>query len=96
MAAELKGRTIAILAADGVEQVELEQPRDAVVQAGAKTVVLSLDEGEIQAGHGPWTLVDAGLVKGRTLTSYPSLATDIENAGGPGSTRRSTSATAAR
>ncbi len=32
--------------------------------------------------HGPWTLVEAGLVKGRTLTSWPSLKTDIENAGG--------------
>ncbi len=145
MADELKGKTIAILAADGVEQVELEQPRDAVVQAGATAVLLSLEEGSIQAVegdinptdeipvdalvagasvedydalilpggavnpdnlrqdpgavsfvkafadagkpiaaicHGPWTLVEAGLVKGRTLTSYPSLTTDIENAGG--------------
>jgi protease I len=32
--------------------------------------------------HGPWTLVEAGVVKGRTLTSWPSLRTDIENAGG--------------
>lgn len=32
--------------------------------------------------HGPWTLVEAGLVEGRTLTSWPSLKTDIENAGG--------------
>src|SRR5579884_1476451 len=32
--------------------------------------------------HGPWTLVEAGVVKGRTLTSWPSLKTDIENAGG--------------
>jgi protease I len=32
--------------------------------------------------HGPWTLVEAGLVKDRTLTSWPSVATDIENAGG--------------
>lgn len=32
--------------------------------------------------HGPWTLVEAGLVAGRTLTSYPSLRTDITNAGG--------------
>jgi len=31
--------------------------------------------------HGPWTLVEAGVVKGRTLTSYPSLQTDIKNAG---------------
>ena len=32
--------------------------------------------------HGPWTLVEAGVVAGRTLTSYPSLRTDIRNAGG--------------
>jgi protease I len=31
--------------------------------------------------HGPWTLVEAGVVKGRTLTSWPSLQTDIRNAG---------------
>jgi protease I len=33
-------------------------------------------------GHGPWTLVEAALVRGRTLTSWPSLRTDITNAGG--------------
>jgi protease I len=32
--------------------------------------------------HGPWTIVEAGLVRGRTLTSWPSLRTDIRNAGG--------------
>ncbi|WP_294642499.1 type 1 glutamine amidotransferase domain-containing protein [uncultured Aureimonas sp.] len=32
--------------------------------------------------HGPWVLVEAGVVKGRTLTAYPTLKTDIENAGG--------------
>jgi protease I len=32
--------------------------------------------------HGPWTLVEAGVVRGRTLTSFPSLKTDIRNAGG--------------
>jgi protease I len=32
--------------------------------------------------HGPWTLIEAGAVKGRTLTSWPSLKTDIQNAGG--------------
>jgi protease I len=32
--------------------------------------------------HGPWTLVEAGVVRDRTLTSFPSLRTDIENAGG--------------
>src|SRR5579884_722169 len=32
--------------------------------------------------HGPWTLVEAGVVRGRTLTSWPSVRTDIRNAGG--------------
>lgn len=59
---------IAILAADGVEQVELEQPRSAVEQAGATTELLSL--------------VAADVVRGRTLTSCPSIRTDIRNAGG--------------
>ena len=31
--------------------------------------------------HGPWTLVEAGVVAGRTLTSYPSIRTDLRNAG---------------
>jgi protease I len=145
MSDELNGKTIAILAADGVEQVELEQPRDAIAEAGGITVLVSLKTGEIQAMegdiqptvsfavdrvvadvavadfdglllpggtvnpdklrldddavafvrafadagkpiaaicHGPWTLVEAGVVKGRTLTSWPSLQTDIVNAGG--------------
>src|SRR4051794_14242529 len=145
MSDELQGKKIAILAADGVEQVELEQPRQAVEDAGATTELLSLETGEIQAMngdinkgdtftvdkaisdasagdydglllpggtlnpdnlrqdagvisflqeyfkagrpvgvicHGPWTLVEADLVRGRTLTSYPSLRTDIRNAGG--------------
>ncbi|MGI8903602.1 MAG: hypothetical protein ACR2IP_08100 [Solirubrobacteraceae bacterium] len=46
---ELHGRRIAIIAADGVEQVELERPRDAVEQAGATTELLSLQDGDIQA-----------------------------------------------
>jgi protease I len=32
--------------------------------------------------HGPWTLVEADVVRGRTLTSWPSIRTDIQNAGG--------------
>ena len=49
MANELDGMKIAILAADGVEQVELEQPREAVENAGATTELLSIEAGEIQA-----------------------------------------------
>ena len=145
MTGKLEGKRIAILATDGVEQVELTEPRDAVTREGARTEIVSLSEGEIQAMngditpaekftvdkaakqasaadydglimpggtvnadrlrmdpdvrgfvqeifragkpvgvicHGPWTLVEADLVRGRTLTSYPSLRTDIRNAGG--------------
>jgi protease I len=145
MSDSLNGKKIAIIATDGVEQVELVKPRDAVQDAGATTELLSVATGEIQAMnsdiepadtfavdkaivdaspddydglilpggtvnadrlrmdkdvisfvqkffadakpvgvicHGPWTLVEADLVRGRTLTSYPSLRTDIRNAGG--------------
>jgi len=141
---ELQGKRIAFLAADGVEKVELEQPREALRQAGAQTELLSLKTGEIQARnhdlepagtvavdravseasvdefdglvlpggtvnpdklrldktavsfvrdfvdsgkpvaaicHGPWTLVEAGVTAGRTMTSYPSIRTDLRNAG---------------
>ncbi|MGW6424864.1 type 1 glutamine amidotransferase domain-containing protein [Nocardia sp. NPDC055053] len=141
----LTGKRVAILATDGVEQVELVRPRAAVEEAGATTTLLSLESGSIQAMnhdvekgdtfavegrvadqspddfdalilpggttnpdklrqdpaavrfvkdfaatgkpigvicHGPWTLVEADAVRGRTLTSYPSVRTDIRNAGG--------------
>jgi protease I len=141
----LSGRVVAILATDGVEQVELEQPRAAVESAGARTRLVSLSGTQIQAMnadvnkadtfpvdltveqasaddfdalilpggttnpdklrqdakavsfvrdffkagkpvaaicHGPWVLVEADVVRGRTLTSYPSVRTDIRNAGG--------------
>ncbi len=141
---ELQGRKIAFLAADGVEKVELEQPRDAVTDAGGRVELLSVKPGEIDARnhdlepagtfpvdrvvgdarvdefdalvvpggtvngdklrldeaavafvrdfvrsgkpvaaicHGPWALLEAGVVKDRTLTSYPSLRTDLRNAG---------------
>jgi protease I len=144
MADELQGRKIAILAADGVEQIELTEPRRAVEEAGATTELLSISTGEIQAMngdidkgdriavdravsdaspedfdglilpggtmnpdnlrvdedavgfvrdffrtgkpvgvicHGPWTLIEAGVAKGRTLTSFPSIRTDLRNAG---------------
>lgn len=144
MTDELDGRWVAILAADGVERVELEQPRQALDEAGARTELLSLHDGQIQARdndldaagtfdvdalvrsasvddydalllpggtvnpdklrvdeaavafvrafmasgkpvaaicHGPWTLLEAGAVSGRTLTSFPSIRTDLRNAG---------------
>jgi len=140
----LSGHRVAILATDGVEQVELTEPRKALDDAGATTKVVSPADGEIKAWqhdhwgdkipvdisladanaddfdalmlpggvmnpdhlrqderavrfvreffesgkpiaaicHGPWLLVEAGVVRGRTLTSWPSLKTDITNAGG--------------
>lgn len=144
MANDLSGKKVAILAADGVERVELDEPRTAIEQAGGTTEVLSLEAGEIRATesdlddagtipvdrtvagasvedydglllpggtvnpdklradddavafvkafvesgkpvgaicHGPWTLVEAGVVEGRRLTSYPSIRTDLRNAG---------------
>lgn len=140
----LTGRRVAVLATDGVEQVELTVPVAALKQAGAVVELVSLEAGEIQgmnhddkgdrfpvdklvadakAGdydallipggvanpdrlrtheqavafvrdfaerdkpiaaicHGPWVLVEADAVRGRSLTSWPSLKTDITNAGG--------------
>ena len=58
---------------------QLRTDADAVAFAGA-----FFDAGKPVAVicHGPWTLVEAGVTEGRTLTSWPSLRTDIENAGG--------------
>jgi protease I len=144
MGDQLRGKKVAFIAADGVEQVELERPWQAVRDAGAQVELLSIKSGEIQGVHGmdkgdrfrvdrvvsdvtadeydglvipggvknpdllrmkddavsftrtffeqhkpvaaichaPWLLVEADVVRGRTLTSYPSLQTDIRNAGG--------------
>lgn len=141
---QLSGMVVAILVSDLFEQVELTEPRRALEEAGAKTVIVSnksptihgmhhekvgdafavelelsnadaanfdallLPGGTLNADalrmvepaqrfaqefqdagkpiavicHGPWLLVSAGLVAGRTLTSWPSLQNDIRNAGG--------------
>jgi protease I len=144
MSDQLKGKRIAFLTAnEGVEQVELTEPLEAVRKAGADTDLIApadeevqafnhLDKGdrfspdktveEAEAGdydglvlpggvanpdqlrtkpetvefvraffeagkpvgvicHGPWTLIEADVVRGRTLTSWPSLQTDLRNAG---------------
>jgi protease I len=144
MAEDLHGKNIAIVATDGVERIELEEPRGALRGAGAQTEVLSPHAGEIQARqrdmepastiavdrvvadasvddydalvlpggtvnpdklrmnsdamsfikafvasgkpiaaicHGPWTLVEADAVRGRRMTSWPSVRTDLRNAG---------------
>jgi protease I len=144
MAGQLDGRRIAILAADGVERVELEQPRQALDDAGAETILVSIKPDEIAARnndledagtfpvdrtvndvspddfdalllpggtvnpdklrmdpnavsfvrdfvdtgkpvaaicHGPWTLAEADRVRGRRMTSFPSIRSDLRNAG---------------
>ncbi len=140
---QLKGKTIAILVANGFEEVELTKPREALQQAGAETDLISPENEQVQgfnhdepgdkfdvdvplaevnvevydalllpggvanpdrlrmlpqavrfvkafvdAGkpiaaicHGPWTLIEAGAAKGRKMTSWPSLQTDLRNAG---------------
>lgn len=144
MANELQGKKIAVLATDGVEQVELTGPVKAAQDAGANVELISIKSGQIQGFnhldkgdrfpvdhtvtqvkasdydglilpggvanpdqlrtntdavqfvrdfftsgkpvaaicHGPWTMIEANVIKGRTLTSWPSLQTDIRNAGG--------------
>lgn len=141
--AALEGKRVAFLFTDGVEQVELSEPLQAISEAGAETTLVSLRPGAVQAFnhlepgdrltvetgaadvdagsfdalvlpggvanpdrlrqdrgavefvrgffeqdkpvgvicHGPWTLVEADVVRGRTLTSWPSLQTDLRNAG---------------
>src|SRR5712671_3400464 len=140
---QLQGRRVAIVATDGVEQVELTEPKKALDAAGAQTVVIApkgrtikawqhdrwgdeipvdrpldtaraddfdalmlpggvinadtlrMDERAVQfvrhffeAGkpvaaicHAPWMLVEADVARGRTVTSWPSLRTDLRNAG---------------
>ena len=140
---KLTGKRVAILATDGVEQVELVEPRKALDQAGAKTTLISPKAGKIKAWqhdhwgdelpvdmtldqakpdefdalmlpggvmnpdhlrmderavtfaksmfnsgkpiaaicHGPWLLVEADVVRNRSVTSWPSLETDLRNAG---------------
>ena len=77
MADELRDRTIAILATDGVEQVELEQPRQAVQDAGAQTVLLSIDDGEIQAMNSDINPADTFAVDGKvsdaSIDDYDAL-----------------------
>jgi putative intracellular protease/amidase len=62
MAEDLQGKNIAIVATDGVERIELEEPRGALRGAGART------------------LVEADAVRGRRMTSWPSVRTDLRNA----------------
>jgi protease I len=143
MTKDLRGKKVAIVVANGFEQIELTDPRDALEEAGATTDIVSIEDDEVtgwnhtqwgdtfavdvpiddadpqdydalllpggvmnpdklrrdarvqrfvraffEAGksvaaicHGPWTLIDAGVAKGRRMTSYHSIQKDLENAG---------------
>ena len=70
MARDLDGIRVAILATDGVERVELEQPRGALYGVGAASELLSTHPGEIQAGQGD--LVSAGTFRVDRLVSEAS------------------------
>jgi protease I len=70
----LDGRRIAILAADGVERIELERPRKALEDAGARTVVVSITSGEIQARD--HDLEDAGAFAVDQLVGAVSIDDD--------------------
>src|SRR5919202_537345 len=106
---KLQGKKVALLAADMVERVELEEPRKALEDVHASDYDALLvpggvgnpdqlrgdenavsfvrdffEQGKPVAAicHAPWILVEAGVVRGRKLTSWPTLQTDIRNAGG--------------
>jgi protease I len=88
-----KSPPIAFLtAAEGTEQVELTEPWQAVLAMGWRPLLVSpapgriqmfnhLDRGDTKEVDVPWTLIEADVVRGRTLTSWPSLRTDLTNAG---------------
>ena len=80
MAGKLDGKTIAILATEGVEQVELTEPRKALEDAGATTDLVALEEGEIQGfDH----LDKADKLHGRQGASPTSSADDYDGAAAP-------------
>lgn len=141
---QLSGKRVAILVADGFEQVEMTEPRQTLMNAGADVKIVSVHAGEIYGMHhekkgdtfkvdltldearpenfdalmipgglmnpdtlrstpeavafakaffrtgkpvaaichGPWVLVEADVVRGRKLTSWPAIQTDVRNAGG--------------
>ena len=72
---DITGKTVAFLLTDGYEDSELTEPWKAVVDAGGTAVLVS------PICHGAWILIEADVVTGRELTSYPSLRTDLLNAG---------------
>ena len=78
MARDLSGIRVAILATDGVERVELEQPRGALYGAGAETELLSIHSGEIQAQQSSRSSPAAGYLAKRSR--HPGRSAEFSNA----------------
>ena len=90
MARKLDGEKVAILVADGFEQVEMTKPREALDEARAQTKIVSLKSGKIaisfvranrSRSSRPQVLINADLVRGRKMTSWPAIRVDMRNAG---------------
>ena len=80
MTHDLSDKHVAFLVADkGTEHIELVEPVRGVLEAGGETTLVSMRAGKISTNNHD---LEPGIVDGRRLTSYPSLATDIRNAGG--------------
>lgn len=78
----LSGKKIALLATDGFEYAELTEPKKMLEEAVSFVRAFGEANKPIAAiCHGPWTLINAGQVKGHTMTSWPSLKQDLKNAG---------------
>jgi protease I len=77
MSEQLSGKRVAIIATDGVEQVELEKPREAVERAGAQAELLSVEDGEIQAMNSDIEPADKfkvdGAIAGASASGYDAL-----------------------
>jgi putative intracellular protease/amidase len=79
MAGQLQGKRVAALVTNGFEQDELMKPRAALQDGGAKVDIVSPESGKVRGW--PRTLIEAGVVRGVKMTSWPSLKTDLTNAG---------------
>lgn len=83
MSDKLTNKKIAFLATNGFEQVELTKPWEAIKDAGATVELVSIKSGKIQGVNHDENAdaFEADVVRGRVMTSWPSLRTDLTNAG---------------